>query len=412
MLLKVVREEDVRYCAVCFDEHGPTFRHVAYADYKAGRTPTPPELVSQFKLIRELLPQLGIRQYSLQGYEADDLLGTLSLQGEGLGVKPLLLTGDRDALQLVDGVTELMFTRKGITDTVRFTPETVRETYGFGPEQVTDWKGMAGDSSDNIPAFPGWGTRPPCACCKSTAPWKTPWPTRRRKRASWGKTANLRRPGPQLQGAGPHPPGRPRGAAPGGMHPGAHAAGRACPGKAPAAQGGRHDRRQGRTRRDPGAGGSRRARVTNRTGARTGGSRRAPGPPALSAPDGTGGASRLGRLPAGPDPRGLSPGPVPGGGLHPGHRRRTMLPPGPGRGSALPRGGPGGGPAGAGPGAAGRAGGGARRKEAPAHPAPSRPAPARELPLGHHAGGLRAQSPGKELRPGGAAGGSPRTPGA
>ena len=62
MLLKVVREEDVRYCAVCFDEHGPTFRHVAYADYKAGRTPTPPELVSQFKLIRELLPQLGIRQ--------------------------------------------------------------------------------------------------------------------------------------------------------------------------------------------------------------------------------------------------------------------------------------------------------------------------------------------------------------
>ena len=72
MLLKVVREEDVRYCAVCFDEHGPTFRHVAYADYKAGRTPTPPELVSQFKLIRELLPQLGIRQYSLQGYEADD----------------------------------------------------------------------------------------------------------------------------------------------------------------------------------------------------------------------------------------------------------------------------------------------------------------------------------------------------
>ena len=159
MLLKVVREEDVRYCAVCFDEHGPTFRHVAYADYKAGRTPTPPELVSQFKLIRELLPQLGIRQYSLQGYEADDLLGTLSLQGEGLGVKPLLLTGDRDALQLVDGVTELMFTRKGITDTIRFTPETVRETYGFGPEQVTDWKGMAGDSSDNIPGIPGVGDK-------------------------------------------------------------------------------------------------------------------------------------------------------------------------------------------------------------------------------------------------------------
>ena len=159
MLFKVVKEENVRYCAVCFDEHGPTFRHVVYADYKAGRNPTPPELVSQFKLIRELLPQLGIASYSLQGYEADDLLGTLSLQAEGQDVKPLLLTGDRDALQLVDGVTELMFTRKGISETMLFTPATVREEYGFGPEQVTDWKGMAGDSSDNIPGIPGIGDK-------------------------------------------------------------------------------------------------------------------------------------------------------------------------------------------------------------------------------------------------------------
>ena len=127
MLLKVVKEENVRYCAVCFDEHGPTFRHTAYADYKAGRAPTPPELIGQFKLIRELLPQLGIASYSLQGYEADDLLGTLSLQAEKMDVAPLLLTGDRDALQLVDGVTELMFTRKGITETIRFTPATIRE---------------------------------------------------------------------------------------------------------------------------------------------------------------------------------------------------------------------------------------------------------------------------------------------
>lgn len=159
MLLKVIKEEDARYCAVCFDEHGPTFRHTAYPAYKAGRNPTPPELISQFSLIRELLPQLGIASYSLQGYEADDLLGTLSLQAEGQGVKPLLLTGDRDALQLVDGITELMFTRKGITETIRFTPETIRETYGFGPEQVTDWKGMAGDSSDNIPGIPGVGDK-------------------------------------------------------------------------------------------------------------------------------------------------------------------------------------------------------------------------------------------------------------
>ena len=159
MLLKVVKEENVRYCAVCFDEHGPTFRHTAYADYKAGRAPTPPELIGQFKLIRELLPQLGVASYSLQGYEADDLLGTLSLQAEKMDVAPLLLTGDRDALQLVDGMTELMFTRKGITETIRFTPATIREEYGFGPEQVTDWKGMAGDNSDNIPGIPGIGDK-------------------------------------------------------------------------------------------------------------------------------------------------------------------------------------------------------------------------------------------------------------
>ena len=91
--------------------------------------------------------------------EADDLLGTLSLKGEAAGVAPLLLTGDRDALQLVGGGTELMFTRKGISETIRFTPAKVHEEYGFSPEQVTDWKGMAGDSSDNIPGIPGVGDK-------------------------------------------------------------------------------------------------------------------------------------------------------------------------------------------------------------------------------------------------------------
>ena len=181
---------------------------MAYADYKAGRTPTPPELVSQFKLIRELLPQLGIRQYSLQGYEADDLLGTLSLQGEGLGVKPLLLTGDRDALQLVDGVTELMFTRKGITDTVRFTPETVRETYGFGPEQVTDWKGMAGDSSDNIPGIPGVGgqdRRAPAA--KVRHPGKHPAHAAEEKGKLGEKLQTYADQARSCKELAPHPPG-------------------------------------------------------------------------------------------------------------------------------------------------------------------------------------------------------------
>ncbi|MCR4877282.1 MAG: DNA polymerase I [Clostridiales bacterium] len=159
MLLKVIREEKVQYLAVCFDEHGPTFRHTVYAEYKAGRAATPPELRQQFETILGLLDDMGIRRFSMQGWEADDLLGTLSLKGAEAGVSPLLLTGDRDALQLVGGGTELMFTRKGISETIRFTPEKVYEEYGITPAQVTDWKGLAGDSSDNIPGVPGVGDK-------------------------------------------------------------------------------------------------------------------------------------------------------------------------------------------------------------------------------------------------------------
>ena len=159
MLLKVIKEEDARYIAVCFDEHGPTFRHKAYAEYKAGRAATPPELRQQFETIRALLTDMGVRWYAVEGWEADDLLGTISRLGANAGVAPLLLTGDRDALQLVGHGTELMFTRKGISETTRFTPAMVHETYGFSPEQVTDWKGLAGDGSDNIPGIPGVGDK-------------------------------------------------------------------------------------------------------------------------------------------------------------------------------------------------------------------------------------------------------------
>lgn len=159
MLLKVIREEKVQYLAVCFDEHAPTFRHTIYPEYKAGRSETPPELRQQFDTIRTLLDDLKIRRFSLQGWEADDLLGTLSLLGAEAGAAPLLLTGDRDALQLVGNGTELMFTRKGISETIRFDPSKVYEEYGITPGQVTDWKGLAGDSSDNIPGVPGVGDK-------------------------------------------------------------------------------------------------------------------------------------------------------------------------------------------------------------------------------------------------------------
>ena len=159
MMLKAVREEDARYLAVCFDEHAPTFRHQVYPEYKAGRAPTPPELIQQLGTIRTLLTDMGVRWYALKGWEADDLLGTLSRLGVSAGVSPLLLTGDRDALQLVSEDVRLLCTKKGISETVHYTPAMVYETYGFHPEQVTDWKGLAGDSSDNIPGVPGVGDK-------------------------------------------------------------------------------------------------------------------------------------------------------------------------------------------------------------------------------------------------------------
>ena len=159
MLLKAVQEEKIKYLAICFDEHGQTFRHKVYSEYKAGRNETPQELKQQFQTIRDLLDQMGVQRYSMEGWEADDLMGTLSEKAKEAGVLSLLLTGDRDALQLVNENTELMFTRKGISETIRFTPEKVYEEYGFTPEQVTDWKGLAGDSSDNIPGVPGVGDK-------------------------------------------------------------------------------------------------------------------------------------------------------------------------------------------------------------------------------------------------------------
>ena len=159
MLLKVIKEENIQYLTVCFDEHGPTFRHLIYDQYKAGRSETPPELRQQFETIRDLLGKMNIHHVSLQGWEADDLLGTFSLQGENTGVAPLLLTGDRDALQLVGGATEVLFTRKGISETIRFDASKVYEEYGFTPGQVTDWKGLAGDASDHIPGVPGVGDK-------------------------------------------------------------------------------------------------------------------------------------------------------------------------------------------------------------------------------------------------------------
>jgi DNA polymerase I len=159
MLLRVIDEEAPRYCVVAFDEHGPTFRHTEYPEYKAGRASTPEELRSQFPLIREILSDMRLGVVSVAGYEADDILGTLAARCRDQGMGALLLTGDRDALQLVGDGVELIFMRKGITETTHFRPEVVKEVFGVRPEQVTDWKGLMGDSSDNIPGVSGVGEK-------------------------------------------------------------------------------------------------------------------------------------------------------------------------------------------------------------------------------------------------------------
>ena len=159
MLLKAFEEMAPQYCVVTFDEHGLVFRHEQYPEYKQGRAPMPEELIPQFGTVREILTAMGICVISMKGFEADDLIGTLSLQCKQKGIMALILSGDKDDLQLVDDDVHMLFTRKGISDIELFDPAQVKAHFGVSPEQVTDWKGLMGDSSDNIPGVPGVGEK-------------------------------------------------------------------------------------------------------------------------------------------------------------------------------------------------------------------------------------------------------------
>ncbi|MDD2648049.1 MAG: DNA polymerase I [Eubacteriales bacterium] len=159
MLFKAMSQLKPEICAVCFDTHAKTFRHIEYGEYKAGRKPTPDELRGQFPIVEEILTEMRLGVLSLDGFEADDLLGTLSRMGEEAGYAPVLLTGDRDSLQLVGGVARIMLTKKGITESLLLDAEGVKDNFGVTPEQITDLKGLMGDSSDNIPGVPGVGEK-------------------------------------------------------------------------------------------------------------------------------------------------------------------------------------------------------------------------------------------------------------
>ena len=158
MLLKLLSYEP-DYMLTAFDMHGPTFRHEQYAEYKAGRRATPDDLRAQFPLLKQLLSEMGITVCECERYEADDILGTVSRIANKNGVDVLLVTGDRDALQLITDHTHVLLTKKGITETVEYDKAVLMEQYGLEPERMPDLKGLMGDSSDNLPGIPGVGEK-------------------------------------------------------------------------------------------------------------------------------------------------------------------------------------------------------------------------------------------------------------
>ncbi|MHB8991355.1 MAG: 5'-3' exonuclease, partial [Chloroflexota bacterium] len=159
MLLKVLQELHPQYAAAAFDTPVPTFRHKEFDAYKAQRGPAPEGLHEQFPRVYELMEVLGISIFRVDGFEADDLLGTLAKQARERGVEVVIVTGDTDALQLVAPGVSVLTSRRGFTDTVLYDVEGVRERYGVEPPQLVDLKALKGDPSDNIPGVPGIGEK-------------------------------------------------------------------------------------------------------------------------------------------------------------------------------------------------------------------------------------------------------------
>ena len=158
MLMKLI-DMKPDYMLVGFDMPAKTFRHEAYPEYKAGRKETPEELKAQFPLLKGILAEMGIAVIECEHYEADDILGTFSRKANAAGVEALLVTGDRDALQLINRDTHVLMTRKGISETTEYDEATLREEYGLDPEHMVDLKGLMGDSSDNLPGIKGVGEK-------------------------------------------------------------------------------------------------------------------------------------------------------------------------------------------------------------------------------------------------------------
>ena len=161
ILLKLLDEEKPDALCVTFDRKAPTFRHLAYEGYKAQRKGMPDELAAQLPVLKDVLAAMNIPRYELDGWEADDLIGTIAARDTAAGWETVIVTGDKDSLQLVTDSTrvKLVSTRMGQTTTKEMTPETFQETYGFAPIHIVDLKALMGDTSDNIPGVKGIGEK-------------------------------------------------------------------------------------------------------------------------------------------------------------------------------------------------------------------------------------------------------------
>lgn len=159
MLINLLRDEEPTHVAAAFDVSRKTFRSEMFPEYKAQRSKSPDEFNGQVDLTKEVLDALGIPVMAIEGYEADDIIATLATQAEAEGYKVLVVTGDRDSLQLVDDSVTVLYPRKGVSELTRFTPEEVEKKYGLTPTQYPDYAALRGDPSDNLPGIPGVGEK-------------------------------------------------------------------------------------------------------------------------------------------------------------------------------------------------------------------------------------------------------------
>ena len=163
ILNKFLEEDKPQYLCVAFDLKAPTFRHIEFEGYKAKRKGMPPDLAEQMPVMKEVLDAMKIKRLELEGFEADDIIGSISLCAEKAGMQVVIVTGDRDSLQLVSETTRVKMptTRGGKTETEEYDAARVMEKYGVTPLEFIDVKGLMGDASDNIPGVPELEKRQP-----------------------------------------------------------------------------------------------------------------------------------------------------------------------------------------------------------------------------------------------------------